>query len=350
MLGGGGIGGHLQAMNASRYGGYSTMMHGQQNGPFGGGGCCTPIWYDVHVEWMHLHRNQSSRPIDFTSRDVGGPIVLSTSDLDLGDGHGVRGTYSLLVGPSTALELTYFGGHSWDESATVTGTADLYSVFSNFGTFPAVPGFPQTVDEANVHTIGYSSELHNGEINVRRRWTSANCMLHGSYLMGARYVSLEEWFGYNTQADSGGSLDYDVDASNDLYGVQFGGEMFVCFSPRFKLGVELEGGIYGNDASVSTVVNTVDGIVTSTPVNEELTDEDVAFVGEIGAIGLFRVTPRLTIRGGYTLLYMDGVALASDNFNTAAPFASFSADRIPRIYNDADVLYHGANLGITWTW
>ena len=169
-------------------------------------------------------------------------------------------------------------------------------------------------------------------------------------MAGIRYVSLDEAFSYNTQADSGGSLDYDVDVTNDLVGVQLGTDLYVCVSPRFKVGAEVEAGVFGNDSTSTTVVNTVDGGVASTPINEELGDEDVAFVGELGAVGMFRVTPRLTIRGGYTLLYMDGVALATDNFNTAAPFASFSADRVSQHRDNADVLYHGANLGFTWTW
>ena len=51
-------------------------------------------------------------------------------------------------------------------------------------------------------------------------------------------------------------------------------------------------------------------------------DNDVAFLGEAGVMALFRATSQLTLRIGYQVLYVDGVALAVDNFNTASPFAA----------------------------
>jgi len=346
---------HLQAMNASRYGGYDSQLHGQQNGPFGGGGCCTPMWYDFHVEWMHLTRDNMGERVDITSRNagVGAPIVLSTDDLDLDDAHGFRATYALLIGPSTNIEASYFGTHEWDDAASVSGNGDLYSVFSEFGTNPIdlnpnppVVGFPQTVDAANLHSISYSSELHNVDVNVRRRWISANCLLHGSYLAGFRYVSLQEQFNHATQAASGGSLNYELETLNDAYGFQVGTDLYVCVSPRFKLGAEVKAGVYGNDTSATTNVTGFDGSNPITPLKEHESETDVAFVCEAGAIGSFRVTPRWTIRGGYQVLFLDGMALGRENFNITSPFSP----RVAFVDNSSDILYHGATLGGTFTW
>lgn len=353
-LGGGHIRNSLQAMNQARHGGFSTMQHGQQNGPFGGGGCCTPIWYDFHVEWMNLKRDDAGDGIGITSRGAGGPVVLSTNDVDLEDANGFRATYAFLLGPSTSLEGSYFGTHNWDASNSVSGDGDLFSVFSNFGTefFSGVQGFPQTVDAADFHGIEYSSELNSFELNCRRRWVAAGCLLHGSYLVGARYVNLTEEFTHNTRVADGGFLNYNVEADNDAFGAQIGTDIYICISPRFKIGFEAEAGVYGNDTSVSTIVNTreVNGNVTTdaTIIEEGADDTDVAFVGEGGVVGLFRVTPRFTIRGGYTLLYLDGMALGSENFNPASPFST--AGRIASVDNGGEAFYHGANLGFTWMW
>ena len=348
-------GGHRH-LAGHRYGGYSSQLLGGKNGPFGGGGCCTPIWHDFHVEAMHLHRDDVGNSVDITSRDPGGPIVLSTDALDLEDAIGFRATYAFLIAPSTNLELTYFGTHNWDDSQTVNGDGDLWSVFSQFGSISPQQGqlgFPQTVDAANSHSISYSSELNNAELNLRRRWVSANCLLHGSYLCGVRYTSLHEMFSHDTLVGSGGSLNYDVETENDMVGFQVGSELFVCVSPRFKVGAEIEAGLFGNDAKYAASVNTreVNGqvVVDANPINEFDDKNDVAFLSEASVIGLFRVTPRLTIRGGYTLLFMDGLALATENLNTTdSPFAA--AGRTVSIRNQGEAFYHGANLGITWMW
>jgi hypothetical protein len=120
-------------------------------------------------------------------------------------------------------------------------------------------------------------------------------------------------------------------------------------SPRFKLGVEAEAGIYGNDTKANTNVVWQEVNVAPSPIqrlNESESDTDVALVAELGAIGLFRLTPRMTIRGGYQLLYLDGVALAAENFNVASPFSARQAF----VDNNGDVFYHGATLGCTFTW
>ena len=89
--------------------------------------------------------------------------------------------------------------------------------------------------------------------------------------------------------------------------------------------------------------------VDANPVDEMDDQTDAAILAEAGLIALFRVTPRLTLRGGYTAMYMDGVALATENFNTtSSPFAQ--AGRNVTIDNQGEAFYHGANLGFTWMW
>ena len=348
-----------QAMNASRYGGYSTMMMGQENGPFGGGGCCSPIWYDLEIGWMALQRDERSG-VDISSSGIDGPRVLNTADVDGELQHGFHASYSMLVGPSTALELAYFGIFESEQTKNVTGNGDLYSAFSDFGLFQSINpltgllqiGFPQTVDAANQHSLTLGSELHNAELNLRRRWVTAGCLLHGSMMAGVRYISLDEGMAFNALVPDGGSLDYNIDTQNDAFGFQVGGEAFVCVSPRFKFGVDYRGGIFGNEARVNSVINTIDvtpgGVTTATPVLEESNETDVAFVGQLSVTALFRVTPRLMIKGGYTMLYLDNFALAGENFSTASPFAA--TGRPVAFNNESDVLYNGASLGITWTW
>lgn len=344
---GGGFGGGLLAGglgNRCTFGhaGYEGQPGGDRHGPLGDGGCCAPRWFDVHVEWMYMQREEVSEPTIFSARNILGNPVLGTEDLSLPEQSGFRLTGAYLIGPGANIEGTFFGTFNWADSAQVTGNGDLYSVFSNFGSDP-FQGFLET-DQADIHRIAFSTSLNNAEINVRRRWVSANCLVHSSLLMGIRYLQLRDDLRFFSQSSraNGGQLDYLVRTDNDLIGVQWGTDAYLCLTPRFKVGAEFEAGVYGVRSKQDTTV-----ICTTCPlIREGAKDNDAAFISEASAIGLFRVTPRFAIRGGYTVLYVNGVALAAENFNDAPPFFA----RQVTIDNNGDALYHGANLGFEWVW
>jgi hypothetical protein len=52
------------------------------------------------------------------------------------------------------------------------------------------------------------------------------------------------------------------------------------------------------------------------------------------------------LRAGYQALFIDGVALAVDNFNTVSPFSV----RDSFLDNSGNVTFHGAAAGFEWTW
>ena len=309
----------------------------------GAGGCCLPRWFDAHVEWMYWTRD-TSESLGLSSEGVGGPIVLNTGDLDYEHESGYRITGAYLIGPSTNIEATYFGGFNWQNSLTVnSASAELYSVFSDFGRTPA-GGYPET-GQGTQHSVAMSSELNNGELNVRRRFVGANCRAHSSLLVGARYFRLREDLVYNTFTSNPSLfMDYQLKTDNDLVGVQTGGDFYLCLTPRFKIGAEAKAGVYGTHSNQRTLVNTA-----SPQVVESESVSDVAFLGDAAAVLLYRVTPRMTLRGGYQILYVDGVATGVNNFNTADPFAT-NPSRTIFVDNDGEFLAHGANVGFEWTW
>ena len=327
---------------AGGYDGYNSQLLGQANGPFGSGACCQPRWFDAHAEWLFWQRDISdSQP--FASRNIAGVTALDANQFDLSHASGFRVTGAYLIGPSSALEATYFGGFNWANGAQATGNGDLYSVFSEFGTNP-LNGFPET-DAANLQQIALSSELDNGELNLRRRWVSANCLVHSSVLVGARYLRLRDDLMYRTVTDQN-SMVYGVKTDNDLVGAQLGGDMFICITPRFKIGGELEAGLFGNHSKQSTSLDS-----TASPWrNEVVRDTTTSFVAEAGLSALYRISSQLTLRAGYQVLFVDNVALGVDNFNSVAPFPPNNAARNVFLNNSGDVFYHGSSLGFEWTW
>jgi len=335
-------------------------------GPQGTGACCRPRWFDAHVEYMYLRRDDVSRFGAFSSDTIRGNadpnVVLSTDDLDFGDYEsGFRVTLAYLTGANSNLELSYFGTFNVAAAAEINNPNNsLFSVMSDFGNTP-FGGFQES-DQATRHRIEYSSEFHNLELNNRLRHVSRNCRWHWSWLYGVRYFRLDEDFTFisevnqhqdltdNTVTRPDSDLNYLVNAENDLVGFQMGGDMWLCLAPGLRVGGDFKAGVYGNHARASSRI-------TATTINgafeEEIDDTDVALVAEANVMAVWRINDRLAIRGGAHILFVAGVALGPENFNTPAPNVFGGADpdaRVPFINTNGNVTYYGLTGGIEWTW
>jgi hypothetical protein len=259
-------------------------------------------------------------------------------------GFRVSGAY--LIGPGTGIEASYMDGLNWSDNVSVYSNDNLFSVFSDFGSDP-LNGFPET-GFGYLHSLSISAQLNGGELNVRRRFVSANCHFHSSIMFGARYFRWREDLVYATASNStqanpdGGEMSYQLKASNDLVGAQTGGDLWLCISPRFKLGGDIKAGVFATHSTARTNVFST----SVEPLRELDSDSDVAFVGEGGAVALYRVTPRLTFRATYQVLYVTGIATAVRNFNTESPFTA----RNTFIDSSGDAFLHGLNVGFEWTW
>jgi hypothetical protein len=320
--------------------------------PYGEGGQCEPRWFDVSMDAMYLRRDNVCRRVNFTSLGPGPnpDIVLSTDDLDFQDQAGFRFTGAWQIWAGSNIEFTYYGLFNWADSASVSDSAgDLFSSLTGFGTFPP-GGFPQT-DNSVFQSIGYSSSIDTLELNVRKRFTAPNCRVQGSWLAGARYVYLLEDFDYKTRGElltRDGQMDYSIRTRNSLTGFQVGGDLWTTIVPGIKVGGELKAGVFGNYANAkSEIVATQPDAV----FREDNDINDVAFVSDASLQAIWRVNPNWTIRFGYNFLYIDGVALAPEQYNDSAPPNVISPFlRAVKTSDDGYVFYHGANVGFEWMW
>jgi len=71
----------------------------------------------------------------------------------------------------------------------------------------------------------------------------------------------------------------------------------------------------------------------------------VAFCGEIGITAAYNLTDRLALRGGYQLLWLDGVALASQQPILNPPPLLSAATSVG---TSGDVFYNGAFIGLEY--
>ncbi len=313
------------------------------------GGAAAVRWFDVAVDFLYWTRDDTGADQVFARRGIGpnAPIALATTQLDFDHEPGFRILANLQYGSANSFEFGYMGTFNHSTFAeTVSPNGALTSVLSDFATFPA-GGFPET-DFTHRQRLSYSSDLDSFEVNYRRRWMAPECRYQGSWLMGVRYVSLNDDLIYQTRG-LGTQMDFHTNTNNSLTGLQLGGDLWLTLLPGWRMGLEGKAGIYGNYSRAGA------HIVTNLPFDfvEDSQSSDAAFIGELNINTLYRLNYNWTLRAGYNFFVMEGVALATDNFNPAPPngFAvGGQALREPSIINNSDVLFHGMNVGLEYMW
>ena len=184
--------------------------------------------------------------------------------------------------------------------------------------------------------LSYQSQL--------RVWTSTRKDVSDrlTLLAGFRYLSLNEGGILVTQQAPAYAVDamQRVQAFNNLFGGQIGFDAALLRHGRFSLGTDLKAGVYGDAASNSFAYDS-DYLDVHDRTGTSATN--VAFVGEIGITAGLNSTN--TCRsGGYRCLWIDGVALASQQPAANPSPITGSATTI----TTGDLFYNGAFAGLEY--
>lgn len=177
-------------------------------------------------------------------------------------------------------------------------------------------------------TFDYETRLHNGEINLHYSlFEPEACAIDFGVLAGARYFNLHDelWI-------SSGAGQQIASVDNDLIGAQLGG--LITFRPlhRFEVTFDGKAGIFGNIVDAENR-----GLITASSAP----GEDAAFIGELRLTGTYWVRPNMGIRGGYQVVWLDGVGLAPENVAAAAPF---------EVNHNGSVMFEGGFIGGEVRW
>ena len=329
--------------------------------PYGEGGIASQRWFDASLEVIGLNRTTGGSNFAVSSLGANsGNFVLGT-DMVAPDSMqaGLAAQINVQVGPGSNLEFVYFGlGQDEGSAVAQSASANLFSFVSNFGTLPA-GGFDDS-DRSLIHTLDYRSELHNGEISIRRRWSEPVGYFQGSFLTGVRYLDLDEGSRFtadglnnNGAANNGPRFfDYDVATRNSLVGWQVGADLWYNFLPGIKMGVEFKTGIYNNRSQQDTSI-----FANSLPsfgipeIREYALDNRAAYITQLTPQLVYRLNHSIAFRTSYQVLWIDNVALASDNFNGTPPSLFLpGSNRLAAINNSSDIVYQGITAGVEFTW
>jgi hypothetical protein len=284
-----------------------------------------PDVWRVTADALFLQRNDPAAGV-LVIDAIDDTEILNANDLDFGVHAGFDMSLTRRFGDRFAVEARYFGIAAWDaQAATITTPGRLLQVNST------PPRFPEAGTSVEAD---YSSGLHNVEINghwlIREDW---------ALLAGFRYAELDEDFAMSSSGATNPFL-YQTTTRNRLSGFQLG-TAFSLWDRGGPLSVDgvLKSGIFGNRAAQRSEW---DGGAVLPPVSDAASE--TAFIGEIGAIGSYRLTNHLSVRAGYRLLWIDRVAWAAAQIAAS----DFDPDSLQGIDATGDAFYHGAFVGLEY--
>lgn len=292
--------------------------------------CCGPLW-TVYADAIFLDRSGPKSAVLFSDSFLpGGNELINASDLDFDTEAGFRIglVRHNVLDTGWDVEALYFGIDGWRAATGVVSSVGAWTPYAT----------PMGNVGASDVWASYQSELHNVEFNGRKQvrdWLSL--------LAGFRYLELNE-NGMSLFQDIGPGLNLGTDrisATNHLMGFQIGVDGRLWNRRRLELDCVLKAGIYNNDAKNGVFMSQ-----TSLPdtYSSAASDDHTAFVGEIMLTGLYKLDRGWAIRGGYQLLWIEGVALASDQISVSDPLNGTAT-----IDTSGSPFYHGAFVGLEFS-
>jgi hypothetical protein len=284
--------------------------------------------------------------------------ALNSTDLNQGYAPGMRLGLDYHVDSSHDLLLSFFYIGTWDSIKSVGPDNPL-----NWLEMKAPGAFFQTQDFAyQSMTWDYSTQLYNAELNAQKKVSDRITLL-----VGFRWLQLREnlqgtippadtfqpdWKPLNWTLNQVAGFTngtpapayppfWNTSTANNLYGFQVGAEGKIFERGRFSINGLIKGGSYLNHASELTGVS-----LAKTVYESGASANRAAFVGEGGLQCKYQVTRAITLKLGYEVLWLAGVALAPgqirETYIITAPTGVYTHD----VNSASNVLFHGVTAGL----
>lgn len=236
--------------------------------------------------------------------------VLSSGAIDAGVGAGWEVELEKQISKQWSIGTRYSRIDSWEERFSRSGLVNGAGVrFSNsvLGVLGAVTG---------AYDLSYGVDFGSLDVMAKRRlaeWCKVS--------IGVRHLRLDDHF--SARITGGGFTTLvGLEADNELTGGQIGTEILLLEYNRFSVLANGLTGVYYND------VNTRVSTRTNIPRSSQFRADTTALVSELELKTRYSLSQRISIEGGYRLLFLDNIALATEqaNINPVPPGAMIAAD------------------------
>jgi hypothetical protein len=262
----------------------------------------------------------------------------NVDDLHFNPELGPRVTLGYQTSDGPIFELGYFGIYNWN------ARLDLQS-----GDNMCLPRHFQdyTVDFADADRIqvNYTSKINSAEANlIYTRPTFPNV----GVLVGVRFVKIDEEFYLqsldlvDTTALYHGLSYYDIQTTNDLYGVQFGSTWRACF-PRFDVRMAIKAGVFDDEAKQSQIVTDQNSLTVRRNVTSR--SSRGVFLTEANFSLNYCLRGNTFLNIGYDLIWIDRLARAPDQLDFTLNDTSGTG-----VLFGKGALMHGPRIGFEARW
>lgn len=320
-----------------------------------------PTFY-ASAELLPLMRDQNDEVL-YQTVGVGGLPALESGSFKTEFDAGARITGGVTLTECYRAEISYLGAYEWGDYAAERNVdpngggdfGDLQSLFSNFG----IPAPIEGLDYNSFASIETRATFNSLEANLRRRYVPreqlwpapSHCCVANSFLVGLRYLNIDEEFGYLTGSTlpAGGSINQAlINTNNDLYGVQIGMLSQFLLRDYGWVDFEIKGGIFHNEASMRSAYDYSDLSGGNASSFVGIDDRDrTTFLGELSLTYNHQFTRHLSCRVGYNAFWLTGVALASQNLNANPELLALGPAQLD---HSGEIVYHGPSIGLVFGW
>ncbi len=279
-----------------------------------------PLW-KASAGGVVLSRSQ---PVPSVIAEPLAGVGLRATDFSIGTTVGVDLSISRRITAKGSLEARYLGALEWDPRAEFTGLSNIDLGGIDLNGITGIGG-------------GYNSTLHSSEFNWRHQQSE-----RFSWLVGFRWIELQDTVDFFVTTGLG-SLALDWNTNNHLYGGQLGGDYLFWKSAARPLTLtgSAKGGVYGNvaDNDFSQFVGPVQ-VASGGGFGSE-----TALVTDLAVWATYQLSDRWSVRAGGQFLYIDGVAIASDQIA-----ASLVQDDTDAFDSEGYVYYTGGMVSLDCVW
>ncbi len=239
--------------------------------------------------------------------------------------------FNLVLAGDDGCDLVFnYLGATFDTSRVHGSEPASYSYFEFSSVIPDA-GLGSTFQTS------YRSTLTSVEMNGRtRQWSRF------APLAGVRFIQLEDNFD-RLLADTSAGLQLS-ETDNQLWGFQVGGEALLWDAGPVRLQSTMKAGVFYNDLDLNTGGGDITSGTATIETTQKFSSDHVSYFGEINLELAYRIGRHLSVRAGYTAMWLDGVALAPDqhdDFSLTSGIGSFDY---------GTVVYHGSYVGVEVTW
>ncbi|MCA9039563.1 MAG: hypothetical protein KDA65_04370 [Planctomycetaceae bacterium] len=275
---------------------------------------CPPIpEWSFRAEALYWHRSdpKGGEPLLIRVPAMAAPGSYIGNDVDYDNELGHRYRLERMNSDGSGFDMEYFGINDWSDTVRWV-EQQMFVLGTDIG--------------AGSGAVTSDSEFYSWEVNGRRDWDPWT-----TFFAGFRVLVLDEYTSVSGAGDMQ-NVFASIDIENNLYGAQIGIDRTLFDN----------GGVLTIDMTFNLGVfyNSIEADTVNFPALYDNESSAASLLRELNFNMTLAVTDHMSVIGGYTLIWLDDLALGPDQF----------LDPNNSVNEDSNIFVHGGNLGLLFTW